>query len=84
MRDGSHAAAIEFHATLVRGSEGRLVTSDRVMDETLTLPRKRSGGEAARSFARGLEASGSVQRVCVSPAHYQSALGLFLGQGAHA
>jgi uncharacterized protein len=81
VRDANHQRAIAFHATLVQGKEGRLITSDFVLDETFTLLRKRSGGDVVRSFAKGLEASPSVQRIRVTQAHYQEALDLFLAQG---
>lgn len=81
VRDGNHKEALSFHSTLVRGAEGRLLTSDYVLDETFTLLRKRAGLDVARKFAAGLEASSSVQRIWVTPGHYRAALELFLDQG---
>jgi len=81
VRDGNHRAAIAFHSELVTGTAGRLITSDYILDETLTLMRKRSGGDLVRRFASGLETSPSVQQIWVTPAHYRMAFDLFLGQG---
>jgi uncharacterized protein len=81
VRDGNHRSALEFHAKLIDGRAGRLLTSNFIMDETLTLMRKRAGADAVKRFVAGLEASGSVQRIWVTPNHYQEALRLFLDQG---
>ena len=80
VRDGNHRRALEFQGELLEGAHGRLVTSDYVLDETLTLLRKRSGGKLTRDFVRGIEGSSSVQQIWVTPAHYRGALDLFLGQ----
>lgn len=81
VRDGNHKRALAFNARLFEGTAGRLLTSDYVLDETLTLLRKRAGADLTRRFAAGLEASSSVQLIWVTPAHYRTALELFLGQG---
>ena len=81
VRDGNHKAALEFHTRLVGGESGRLLTSDFVLDETLTLMRKRTGADAVKRFVAGLERSGSVQQIWVTPSHYREALSLFLEQG---
>lgn len=81
VRDGNHRAAISFHARLLEGSAGRLLTSDYILDETLTLIRKRVGEELVRQFIAGVDGSPSVQQIWVTSAHYRAALALFLGQG---
>ncbi len=81
-RDGNHPAAISFHIRLLEGAAGRLITSDYILDETLTLLRKRVGQELVKRFIAGVDSSPSVQRIWVTPAHYQAALDLFLGQGS--
>lgn len=81
VRDGNHSTAIEFHADLVKGRAGRLLTSDYVMVETLTLIRRRAGAETVRGFAQGVQASSSLQQIWVTPAHYRVALEMFLDQG---
>jgi uncharacterized protein len=82
IRDRHHKAALAFNAELVTGKAGRLLTSDYVLDETLTLIRKRSGGETVRAFLLRLETSSSTQQIWVTPTHYRAALAIFLGQGA--
>jgi uncharacterized protein len=60
VRDGNHEAALEFHVDLLGGKAGRLLTSDYVLDETLTLMRRRSGDATVRKFISGVDASRSV------------------------
>jgi uncharacterized protein len=81
VRDGNHRAAIAFYADLTGGRLGRLITSSFVLDEALTLMRRRAGLDAVRRFVTGIERSPSVQQIWVTPAHYRSALALFLNQG---
>ncbi|MGP8072305.1 MAG: type II toxin-antitoxin system VapC family toxin [Thermoplasmata archaeon] len=81
VRDGNHKSALSFHRELLHGKSGRLLTSDYALDETLTLMRKRSGGEATREFVGNLTDSLSLQQIWVTPAHYSAALEMFLGQG---
>ncbi|MGC2289152.1 MAG: type II toxin-antitoxin system VapC family toxin [Thermoplasmata archaeon] len=80
VRDGNHKSALAFNGRLIQGAEGRLLTSDYIMDETLTLLRKRTGADITKRFVSGLEASSSVQVIWVTTAHYRAALELFLGQ----
>ncbi len=81
VRDGNHGAALAFHEGLVEGKAGRLLTSDYVLDETLTLMRKRSGADTVREFVNRLRLSPSLQQIWVTSAHYERALELFLDQG---
>lgn len=81
VRDGNHASARRAHSGLVTGRLGRLITTDYVMDETLTLMRKRVGPEQVREFVERLESSRSSQLIWVTPEHYRSARSLFLAQG---
>lgn len=80
VRDGNHRAGFAFLTDLVRGKAGRLLTSDYVLDETLTLMRKRSGLETVREFLTRLRLSPSVQQIWVTRGQYEAALELFLGQ----
>ncbi len=79
--DGNHRTAISFFARLFKGSAGRLLTSNYVLDETLTLLRTRVAQELARQFIAGVEGRPSLQQILVAPAHYRPALARFLGQG---
>lgn len=81
VRDGNHSAALTCHRELLAGRFGRLITTDYILDETLTLMRKRSGGMTARKFAEGLDASESVQLIWITPDHYRTARTVFLDQG---
>lgn len=80
VRDGNHASALGAHAELATGRFGRLITTDYVVDETLTLMRKRVGQEPTRQFVERLEPSRSSQLIWVTLEHYRAALSLFLKQ----
>jgi len=82
-RDGNHGAAVRFQRELAAGSCGRLITTDYVLDETLTLVRRRSGPASVRALLAGIQASRSVHSVWVSPTHFEAAKGLFLDQAAN-
>jgi hypothetical protein len=81
VRDGNHARAIGVQKELVTGRIGRLITTDYILDETLTLMRKRTGLDGARRFLESLEASRSVQVIWVGQDQFQSAKAAFLSQG---
>jgi uncharacterized protein len=84
VRDGNHRKALELHRELLTGKAGRLITSDYVLDETLTLMRRRAGPAATRTFLLGVEASASVQVIWVGQEQFHSAQVAFLEQGARA
>ena len=81
VRDGNHTRAREVQRDLVTGKAGRLITTDYILDETLTLMRKRTGLDGARRFLAGLETSRSVQVIWVGQELFQSAKAAFLDQG---
>jgi len=81
VRDGNHTRAREVQRDLVTGKAGRLITTDYILDETLTLMRKRTGLDGARRFLAGLETSRSVQVIWVGQEQFQSAKAAFLDQG---
>jgi uncharacterized protein len=79
-RDGNHKAALEESQKLMAGRAGRLVTTDYVLDESLTLIRKYAGAGAARQFMLGLDQSKSVHVLWISSNQFRTALELFLTQ----
>ncbi len=82
VRDGNHPAALGYHRELLTGRSGRLLTTDYMLDETLTRIRKRSGEMTARRFVEGLDSSESVQLIWITLNHYRTARTTFLDQGA--
>jgi uncharacterized protein len=59
------------------GYQGRLVTSDYVFDETVTLVRRRRGWERARRLGAELRAGRAAALVHVTPADLDAAWSLF-------
>lgn len=77
VRDANHSKAISCHRQLARGSMGRLITTDYVWDETLTLLRRHVGFDLARTFYDEVTKGESVQPVWVSPEHFAEARAIF-------
>jgi len=65
-RDQFHERALRFQRELARGTHGRLVTTDYVLDEAVTYLRLHAGGDAIREFRRLLAESESIQIVWTS------------------
>jgi uncharacterized protein len=80
--DGNHASALRFHRELLKGGFGRMITTDFVLDESLTLIRRRVGAESVARFLQGVEESRSVQTIWVTADHFREARGVFLQQGS--
>lgn len=76
-RDGNHASAIEYYEELVRGKAGRLITSDYILDETLTILQKRVGMDGVRQFLDALSSSKSVHQAWVTPERFRFSLEIF-------
>ncbi len=72
-RDQDHAAASDF----LRQWRGRLVTTDYVLDETLTLIQSRIDHATAVDFLDAIERSSTLDLVFVAPEDYYKALDLF-------
>lgn len=69
-RDQRHDEAV----SLLRAHDGRgLVTSDRVLEETWTLTRRRLGHPAAVALSEGVLASERVRRLAIDPQLAESA-----------
>ncbi|MGV6816904.1 MAG: type II toxin-antitoxin system VapC family toxin [Thiotrichales bacterium] len=72
-RDQDHATASDF----LRQWKGELVTTDYVLDETLTLIQSRIDHTTAVNFLDAIERSGALDLVFVAPEDYYKALDLF-------
>lgn len=72
--DVCHAKASRFLKELARNSHGALVTSDYVLDETLTLLRTRRGLKIALSFLSKLRNSKTLQIVWMDSEIFDSAV----------
>ena len=62
-RDGYHRRASEFQRELQKGAHGRLITTDYVLDESVTYLRLAAGVDQVKEFRRVIESSGSLQIV---------------------
>lgn len=80
LRDGNHDRALETQRLLAGGSLGRLLTTDYVIDETLTLLRRRVGGLTTRRFFEGIASSRSVHQIWITSEHFRQATERFLAQ----
>jgi len=74
--DENHASALALMEELRRGRYGALVTSDYVLDETITLLRMRWGAEQSVRFADKVLRSRSVNVVWVDRSVFEEALKL--------
>jgi predicted nucleic acid-binding protein len=74
--DARHAEAREFEQRLRRGAHGKLVTSDFVLDETITIVRDRAGLTRARELSRTILDSPNVHVLWVAEAQFREALEL--------
>ncbi|WP_287963480.1 PIN domain-containing protein [Alcanivorax sp.] len=72
-RDQDHAAASDF----LKRWRGGLVTTDYVLDETLTLIQSRIDHTTAVNFLDAIERSSTLDLVFVAPEDYYKALDLF-------
>ncbi len=76
-RDQDHAAAADF----LKRWRGKLVTTDYVLDETLTLIQARINHATAVEFLDAIERSNTLDLVFVAPDDYYKALDLFRKRG---
>jgi len=75
--DVNHERALEFAEELRKGRYGALVTTDYVLDETLTLLRSRHGLEAATLFYSKVARSKSLKIVWVDEELFRKAVEIF-------
>jgi uncharacterized protein len=71
--DKYHERARRFQRELSRGTHGRMVTTDYVLDEAVTYLRLHGSAEKVREFRRVLIESESVQVVWNSPDRFWEA-----------
>ena len=77
-RDPAHAAARQARDTCLR-DRGILVTTDYVVDETLTLIRMRLGLHAAEKWWAQIDASSRIRWEWIDPTRAGKARGWFFG-----
>jgi len=75
--DVNHANARAFLNILRKGAYGALITSDYVLDETLTLLRIKHGFEYAVKFLNKIRSSKSLKIVWVNETVFEAALEYF-------
>lgn len=76
--DVNHFKAREFAERLKRGEFGSIITSDYVLDESITLLRMRKGLHVSSAFIQKVLKSESVTIVWVDKAIFNKALEMFL------
>jgi predicted nucleic acid-binding protein len=75
-KDENHDAARQFEAKLRKGDHGKLVTSDYILDETITIVRDRAGIAKARDLSRTLLDSPNVHLLWVGEHQFRESLEL--------
>jgi uncharacterized protein len=75
--DINHDAACKFLSKMATGKHGISITTDYVLDETLTLLRSRRGLKSAEGFIDKIRRSKSVRVFWVDEGLFEKALELF-------
>jgi len=75
--DLNHKAAKDFLTKIASGKYGIAITTDYIIDETLTLLRTRRNLESALSFITKVTKSKSIRVFWVNEDHFQKALEVF-------
>ena len=75
--DVNHEAACKFLAKIASGKHGIAVTTDYVLDETLTLLRSRRDLASASSFIDKIKKSKSIRIFWVDESLFEKALEVF-------
>ncbi len=79
-RDGFHRDARVFQRQLLRGIQGRLVTTDYVLDKPVTYLRQHGTASLVRDFRSIVTASESVHVVWTTPERFWAAWETLLGR----
>ena len=75
--DTNHEKARKFLFQLAQGKHGIAITSDHVLDETLTLLQSRRGHLEAVTFIDKIKKSKSIRIFWVNESIFDKALGIF-------
>ena len=81
-RDVAHDAATRTFVALLRANR-RMVTTDYVIDETLTLTKARTNASTALALLDRIERSTAIIVESISPARFESAKALFRKHADH-
>jgi len=73
----NHQKAKKFLGEIASGTHGVIVTTDYVLDETMTLLQSRKSLLAAMSFVEKIRKSKSIRVFWVSESIFEKALGIF-------
>ena len=76
--DVNHDSACKFLPQIASGKHGIAITTDCILDETLTLLHSRRGLVAAATFIEKVKKSKSVQVFWINEDLFEKALGIFL------
>jgi predicted nucleic acid-binding protein len=79
--DRDHERALAFQRRIVRGEFGRQVTSNYVLNESVTLIRRRLGVGPATGLSKGISQGKEVEVFWIEPVHHLDAIELM---SAHA
>ena len=75
--DVNHEAASKFLSTIAQGKHGISITTDYVLDETLTLLRSRRSLSSASAFIDKIKKSKSIRVFWVEEGLFEKALDIF-------
>jgi len=80
--DVNHKAACKFIAQITSGKHGAGITTDYILDETLTLLRSRRGLDSALSFINKFRKSKSIRVFWINEDLFDKALDTFQSSGS--
>jgi predicted nucleic acid-binding protein len=75
--DINHEKALDFLTNIASGKQGIAITTDYILDETLTLLRSRRGSDPATAFIDKIRKSGSIRVFWVTEDLFDQALKVF-------
>lgn len=75
-KDRVHPRAVGFQRRLMEGEYGKMVTTNYVVAETVTITRRRLGVGPAIAFANEVRGGGEIQVFWIEPVHHHEAVDL--------